>query len=96
MVWSTSATHRRISLRQRGTGQDGLERHWIASERGFHLSFLFRSNSSFSDEGIHRLVIIFAIERGDEYTLDADCKFPITSVGHLSTTPSPRVATPSW
>ncbi len=44
---------------------------------GFTVSFLFRSNSSFSDEGIHiDSFIIFAIERGDEYTLDAQCDFP--------------------
>jgi uncharacterized membrane protein len=44
---------------------------------GFTVSFLFRSNSSFADEGIHiDSFIIFAIERGDEYTLDARCDFP--------------------
>ena len=44
---------------------------------GFTLSFLFRSNSSFADEGVHiDSFIIFAIERGDEYTLDAQCDFP--------------------
>ena len=44
---------------------------------GFTVSLLFRSNSSFSDEGIHiDSFIIFAIERGDEYTLDAQCNFP--------------------
>jgi len=49
----------------------------LHQNEGFTLSFLFRSNSSFSDEGIHiDSFIIFAIERGDEYTLDADCRFP--------------------
>ena len=44
---------------------------------GFTTSFLFRSDSSFSAEGIHLdSFIIFAIERGEEYTLDADCTFP--------------------
>ena len=44
---------------------------------GFTVSFLFRSNSSFADEGVHiDSFIIFAIERGDEYTLDAQCDFP--------------------
>ena len=44
---------------------------------GFTLSLLFLSNSSFSDEGIHiDSLIIFAIEKGDEYTLDAQCSFP--------------------
>ena len=44
---------------------------------GFTVSFLFRSNSSFADEGVHiDSFIIFAIERGDEYTLDAQCNFP--------------------
>ena len=44
---------------------------------GFTTSFLFRSDSSFAAEGIHLdSFIIFAIERGEEYTLDADCTFP--------------------
>ncbi|MBI88338.1 MAG: hypothetical protein CMB67_04870 [Euryarchaeota archaeon] len=44
---------------------------------GFTVSLLFRSNSSFSDEGIHiDSFIIFAIEEGEEYTLDAECSFP--------------------
>ena len=54
---------------------------WNASgmhqNEGFTVSLLFRSNSSFSDEGIHiDSFIIFAIERGDEYTLDSECSFP--------------------
>lgn len=54
---------------------------WNASgmhqNEGFTVSLLFRSNSSFSDEGIHiDSFIIFAIERGDEYTLDSECTFP--------------------
>ena len=49
----------------------------LHQNEGFSLSFLFRSNSSFSDEGVHiDSFIIFAIERGEEYTLDADCSFP--------------------
>ena len=49
----------------------------LHQNEGFTLSFLFRSNSSFSDEGIHiDSFTIFAIERGDEYTFDADCSFP--------------------
>ncbi len=44
---------------------------------GFTTSFLFRSDSSFASEGIHLdSFIIFAIERGEEYTLDARCTFP--------------------
>ena len=54
---------------------------WNASglhqNEGFTVSLLFRSNSSFSDEGIHiDSFIIFAIEEGEEYTLDAECSFP--------------------
>ena len=55
---------------------------------GFTVSFLFRSNSSFSDEGIHiDSFIIFAIERGDEYTLDADCTFPDNFGGTMTFDP---------
>jgi len=49
----------------------------LHKNEGFTVSFLFRSNSSYSDEGVHiDSFIIFAIERGDEYTLDAQCLFP--------------------
>jgi len=55
---------------------------------GFTVSFLFRSNSSFADEGIHiDSFIIFAIERGDEYTLDADCTFPDNFGGTMTFDP---------
>ncbi|HJM13094.1 MAG TPA: hypothetical protein QF641_01200 [Candidatus Thalassarchaeaceae archaeon] len=49
----------------------------LHQNEGFTTSFLFRSDSSFADEGIHLdSFIIFAIERGEEYTLDARCTFP--------------------
>ncbi|MEC8874577.1 MAG: hypothetical protein VX502_04220 [Candidatus Thermoplasmatota archaeon] len=44
---------------------------------GFTVSFLFQSDSSFSDEGVHiDSFTIFAIERYPGYTLDAQCAFP--------------------
>ena len=47
---------------------------------GFSLSFLFQSDSSFANEGIHLdSFIVFAIERYPEYTLDAQCTFPDSS-----------------
>lgn len=61
---------------------------WNASglhqNEGFTVSFLFRSDSSFADEGIHiDSFIIFAIERGEEYTLDAECSFPDNFGGRM-------------
>ncbi|MDP7446647.1 MAG: hypothetical protein QGF28_05560 [Candidatus Thalassarchaeaceae archaeon] len=44
---------------------------------GFTVSFLFQSDSSYANEGIHLdSFIVFAIERYPEYTLDAQCSFP--------------------
>jgi len=49
----------------------------LHQNEGFTVSFLFRSDSAFADEGVHiDSFIIFAIERYPGYTLDAQCAFP--------------------
>ncbi len=60
----------------------------LHQNEGFTVSFLFRSNSSFADEGIHiDSFIVFAIERGEDYTLDADCSFPDNFGGTMTYDP---------
>jgi len=56
----------------------------LHQNEGFTLSLLFLSDSSFSDMGIHiDSFIIFAIEKGDEYTIDAQCSFPDNQGGSM-------------
>ena len=58
---------------------------------GFYLSFLFLSDGSDANEGIHLdSFLIFGIERYPEYTLDAQCNDPLpNSYIVLAADPSP-------